>query len=149
MPRPWGADADTRASKQAVVDEVPSVKDFSLFYGPVRSWLPVVVMAVLGLIVFVNQSSSSEASCDQVGATCAEPLLGERQLLGSGDGLDGPATPLAEDTEPSAWESFDPEDNPVPFVSLRPSPEPMTEAGEDLVRSAVAGNGPEASEAGP
>ncbi len=115
------------------------MKDFSLFYGPARTWLPVVAIAVLAMVVFVNQSGGSDAGCDPAAADCAEPLVGERQLLGNGDGLDVAPAGLPMETEaddaPSPWDDFDPSTSEVPFVSLKPSPEPMTEAGEDLVRS--------------
>lgn len=117
------------------------MKDFSLFYGPVRAWLPVIAMAALAVVVFVNQSGGSDAPCDPTAADCAEPLVGERQLLGNGDGLDTAPTGLPVDAdadlddEPSPWDAFDPSSSEVPFVSLQPSPEPMTEAGEELVRA--------------
>ena len=122
------------------------MKDFSLFYGPVRTWLPVVAMAVLGLVVIVSQSSGSDRDCTpSASAECAEPLLGERQLLGNDGDLDvapaGSSTDRADRADPSPWDDFEPDDGSVPFVSLQPSPEPMTDAGQDLVRSATADEG--------
>lgn len=115
------------------------MKDFSLFYGPLRTWLPVVAMAALAMVVFVTQTGSSDAPCDPAAVECSEPLVGERQLLGNGDGLDvtpaGLPTEAEADDGPSPWDDFDPSTSEVPFVSLQPSPEPMTEAGEELVRS--------------
>jgi len=118
------------------------MKDFSLFYGPVRAWLPVVAMAVLAMVIFVNQSGG-DAECDRAAAECAEPLVGERQLLGNGEGLDVAPAGLPMETEdeadePSPWDDFDPSTSEVPFVSLKPSPEPMTEAGQDLARTSPA-----------
>lgn len=67
-----------RASNQALVDEERTMKDFSLLYGPVRTWLSVVAMAVLAMVVFVTQTTGSDGSCDPGDAVCAEPLFGER-----------------------------------------------------------------------
>ncbi len=120
------------------------MKDFSLFYGPLRTWLPVVAVATLAMVVFVTQSGSSDAPCDPAAVECSEPLVGERQLLGNGDGLDVTPAGLPMESEvdaheePSPWDRFDPSTSEVPFVSLQPSPEPMTEAGEELVRSTPA-----------
>ncbi len=60
------------------------MKDFSLFYGPLRTWLPVVAVATLAMVVFVTQSGSSDAPCDPAAVECSEPLVGERQLLDLG-----------------------------------------------------------------
>lgn len=122
------------------------MKDFSLLYGPVRTWLPVVAMAVLAIVVLLSQSAGSETDCPAgPSSDCAEPLLGDPQLLGNGEGLDvAPAGVSAEaDTgsEPSPWDGFEPSSAEVPFVSLQPSPDPMTEAGQDLVRSAGSDEG--------
>lgn len=153
--RPFGPENGFRASSGQLVDEGLDMKDFSLFYGPLKAWLPVAAIAVLAMVVFINQASGSEADCDlTASADCTSPLLGEPELLGNGDGLDVAPTGLpmeptgdttaddpAADDEPSPWDDFDPSDSEVPFVSLRPSPEPMTEAGEDLVRSTGSGTG--------
>lgn len=133
------------------------MKDFSLFYGPLKAWIPVAAIAVLAMVVFINQASGSEADCDlTTSADCTSPLLGESELLGNGDGLDVAPTGLpmepagdataddqADDDEPSPWDDFDPSASEVPIVSLRPAPEPMTEAGQDLARSNPVGDSPD------
>jgi hypothetical protein len=130
------------------------MKDFSLFYGPLKAWLPVAAIAALAMVVFINQAAGSEADCDLAASPgCASPLPGEAELLGNGDGLDVAPTGLPmerteggpdadaddADDEPSPWDDFDPSQSEVPFVSLQPAPEPMTEAGRDLARSNSAG----------
>lgn len=130
------------------------MKDFSLLYGPLKAWLPVLAIAALAMVVFINQASGSEAECGSAAsADCTQPLLGERELLGNGEGLDLAPTGLPSatddatggddpaDDEPSPWDAFDPSSTEVPFVSLQPAPEPMTEAGEDLARSNPARTG--------
>ncbi len=129
------------------------MKDFSLLYGPIRAWLPVVAMAALAMVVFINHAGGSDPDCDPAAVECAEPLVGERQLLGNRDGLDvtpagAPMEPEAVvDEQPSPWDDVDPSTSEVPFISLKPSPEPMTEAGEDLVRASP-GGGEDAGEDG-
>lgn len=137
------------------------MKDFSLFHGPLKSWLPVVAIAALAMVVFINQASGSEADCGLTdsdltdsdltdSAACSEPLLGERELLGNDDGPDVTPTGLPMETddapvegdEPSPWDDFDPSASEVPFVSLQPAPEPMTEAGQDLARSTPGSDNP-------
>lgn len=123
------------------------MRDFSLLYGPIRTWLPIVAFAVLAVVVFLETSSSGspERTCE--GSACQEPLQGERELLRNEDGLDidgtvdPPADPTTDGAEPDPWDRWSERSEPdeVPFIPLQPSPESMTEAGEELVREASTG----------
>ncbi len=124
------------------------MKDFSLFHSPVRAWLPVLAMAAIGMILFLNQNSGAAGpDCPTdgsvVSADCPAPLPARGELLvddrvpiGSPTGAD--ARPAEE---PSPWDRATRPGRDVPFVSLQPSPEPMTDAGEQLVRSAADDDG--------
>ena len=131
------------------------MKDFSLLYGPARTWLPIIAVAVLGVVVFLSQSSAEVGACGDgqvaTAAGCPEPLVGDGQLLvdgdtppptarsiGLADGSDGAGGGAEADGSDDPWGQAPGSGREVPFVSLEPSPEPMTDAGEDLVRSAEA-----------
>ncbi|MEM9565705.1 MAG: hypothetical protein AAGA93_24000 [Actinomycetota bacterium] len=116
------------------------MKDFSLLHSRVRAWLPVLAMAAIGMILFLNQGSDgAEPDCPAggtaVSADCPVPLPVRGELLV--DDQVPISSPMAADAddEPSAWDRATRSGRDVPFVSLQPSPEPMTDAGEELVRS--------------
>ncbi len=125
------------------------MKDFSLLYGPARAWLPVLAIAVVAAVLVFSQGSDDATSCPDGAASvgCGSPPPGERRLLVAE--TDGGL--LSTSTEPGGAETSDADIDPwaparqsdreVPVVSLEPSPEPMTDAGRDLVRSAGSGGG--------
>ena len=124
-------------------DEVPRMRNFSLLYGPVRTWLPILAFVALAAVVFLEMSSSaSDRGCD--GPGCVEPLTDGPELLRNDRGLDADADSRGVDDEVDPWSRWaersdrsEPEE--VPFVPLRPSPRPMTDAGRELVRDASSG----------
>lgn len=114
------------------------MKDFSLFYGPARGWLPVIAIAAVALVVFLTNGSSSEPPC--VGRSdCPTAVPGEL-LVDDGSGV---VVPTVSDAGADGgvgedgvdWDRTGRTGSDVPFVSLQPSPDGMTEAGEDLLRS--------------
>jgi hypothetical protein len=108
------------------------MKDFSLFYGPARGWLSVIALVVVGLMVVLTYPSRVG---DGAGPGEAESPIAPAQV----ETFSTPAPPVepgGDAPAPSAWEGVERVGRDVPVVSLQPSPEPMTEAGRDLVRQA-------------
>ncbi len=110
------------------------MKDFSLFYGPARGWLPVLVIAAVALVVVLNSGSAdSEPPC--VGVACQAPVAGELLVDGDVDVVPTSSEPDETDRSTVDWERTGRTGGDVPFVSLQPSSDGLTEAGEELVRS--------------
>ena len=115
------------------------MKDFSLLYGPARAWLPVIAIAAVAFVVFLtNGSSSSEPPCS--GQSDCPAAVPAELLVDDGSGVVVPTRSEVEaddgdDGNEVDWERTGRTGGDVPFVSLQPSPDGLTEAGEDLVRS--------------
>lgn len=123
------------------------MRDFSLLYGPARTWLPAIVTVAL-LVVAVHTTLGSLRpplpDPDPAAPTAVEAGtvdLGSVVVpAGARPGDPRGTVPVSTSADPDPWAAYTEggrSGDDVPITSLRPSPESMTDAGRDLVRGAA------------
>ncbi len=112
------------------------MKDFSLLYGPARKWAVIVGTIVMAVAIGLFAQGRSSGQQEIQAETSAE-----RSSSQSPRSEPQPAAPAAddqpEDVSESAeeWSRAPQSAADIPFVSLKPSPEEITEAGKELIDS--------------
>jgi hypothetical protein len=111
------------------------MRDFSLLYGPARTWAAVLGTAIVAVAIgfFVQGSANAQQSDQEIQAEAAanrssSPSPADADAAASTDGDETDQTSSAD-----RWSAAPQSAEDIPFVSLQPSPEPITEAGQDLV----------------
>ena len=111
------------------------MRDFSLLYGPARTWAAILGTAIVAVAIgfFVQGSANAQQGDQEIQAEAAA----NRSSSPDPADTDSAATPDGGDTDQDSsadrWSTAPQSAEDIPFVSLQPSPEPITEAGKDLV----------------
>ncbi len=109
------------------------MKDFSLFYGPARTWAVIVgtALVAIGIAIFSQSSSSGQQEIEtENSAQRSSSQIQPEVEVEPADEADDAVSDAA-----AAWARAPQSAADIPFVSLQPSPEPITDAGEELVSS--------------